>query len=82
MQKLSTETKLSGADVIQRAVAFFGPSGVGLKVTEQTDGGVSFEGGGGGVAIEIFPGDKGKTNVEISSREWEFQSQQFLEKIR
>ena len=82
MLKLSTETKLAGAEVIKRAVAYFGPSGLGLKVTEQLDESVMFEGGGGGVAVETGPGEKGKTAVDLSSREWDFQIQQFLEKIR
>ncbi len=82
MLRLSTETKLASAEVIRQAVDFFGPSGLGLKVTEQNDETVSFEGGGGGIAVEAAAGEKGKTNVDIASREWDFQAQQFIEKIR
>jgi hypothetical protein len=82
MLKLSTETKLAAAEVIKRAVAFFGASGLGLETTEQTDGSVSFQGGGGGVIVEIGAGKKGKMAVDLTSREWDFQTKQFLEKIR
>jgi hypothetical protein len=81
MLKLSTETKLAGAEVIKRAVAYFGPSGLGLEVTGQNDASVTFEGGGGGVAVELQPGEGGKQTVDVSSREWDFQVREFIGKI-
>jgi hypothetical protein len=82
MLKLSRETKLDGKEVIQRAVAFFGASGLGLETAEQNDTSVTFEGGGGGVIVEVAPGEKGKLTVDLTSREWDFQIKQFLDKIK
>jgi hypothetical protein len=81
MLKLSTETKRAAADVLAQAVAYFGPNGLGLETTEQDAGSVTFQGGGGGVIVEVKPGEQGKATVDLTSREWDFQIRQFLEKI-
>ncbi len=77
MLKLSTESKLSPEEIIQRAIKFFGPEGYGLEVTDQSETGVSFTGGGGGVAVTAYIEGK-KTTVDITSREWDYQTRQFL----
>ena len=82
MEKISTETKLAGDELVKKAIAFFGEDGFGLEIENQDANSITFKGGGGGVVIEYFPGEKGKTNVDLTSREWDFQVSQFLEKIR
>ena len=81
MEKISTESKLTGDEVIEKAVAFFGEGGFGLDIESRDAGSVTFKGGGGGVVVETAPGEKGKTNVDLTSHEWDFQVKQFLEKI-
>jgi len=80
MIRLEVTTKLSPEKTIEEAVAFFGPDGYGLEVKENYKNHAYFEGGGGSVAITVKPVDN-KTSVDIVSREWDFQVQQFLEKI-
>lgn len=81
MLRLSTTSKLSPEEVIKRAVKFFGPAGYGLEVREETGNAVALEGGGGGVEVTAFAEGK-KTNVELSSREWDYQAKEFLRKVR
>jgi hypothetical protein len=81
MLKLSTKSKLSPADVIKRAVKYFGPEGYGLKVEEQEKCCVYFEGGGGGVRVSASEQKKGST-VDLESVEWDYQVKEFLQKVR
>jgi hypothetical protein len=77
---MSAKTKLSPEEVIERAVAFFGPGGYGLGVKDESAGYVCFEGGGGGV--EVIASAEGKrASVELVSREWDYQVKEFLGKI-
>jgi len=80
MLKLSRKSKYSGEEVIKRAVKFFGPEGYGLKVTEKDDCCATFEGGGGGVYVTTSAEKKG-TTVDVESREWDFQAEEFLKKV-
>ena len=80
MLLISKESKLSPAKALEEAVKFFGPGGAGLTLTEQTESGVNFEGGGGFVAVRVCAKGKG-SEVEVETREWEYQVKQFLGKI-
>ena len=80
MLRLEVMTKLSPEKAIERAVAFFGPEGYGLEVKENYKNHAYFEGGGGGVTISTSIKDE-KTAVEVVSKEWDFQVQEFTEKI-
>ena len=82
MLKIGTDTKLKPVDVIDEARKFFGPDGkYGLNITEQTDTSICFEGGGGGIEVVAYAGDKG-TTVDVTSREWDLQSREFMAKIK
>ncbi|MCI0580878.1 MAG: hypothetical protein L0332_04310 [Chloroflexi bacterium] len=80
MLHIAKETHHTLEEVIQAAIAFFGPGGVGLAIKEQTAGSVWFEGGGGHVIVQAQPKDA-VTEVDIETREWEYPVRQFLEKI-
>jgi len=80
MLNLEIKTKLSPEEAVEKAVAFFGPDGYGLEVKENYKNHAYFEGGGGSVAISTSVKDE-KTAVDIESREWDFQVQEFAEKI-
>lgn len=81
MLNLEVKTKLRPDEVIKRALAFFGPSGYGLEIKEQSESCAYFEGGGGGVDITTCTEEKG-TSVELVSREWDYQVNEFARKIR
>jgi hypothetical protein len=79
---MGKESKLGTAEVIGKAVAFFGPSGAGIKVTEQDDCCARFEGGGGYVFVQATERDYGDgSKVTIEGREWEYQIKQFVREI-
>ena len=80
MLKLSKKSKHSAEEVIKRAEKFFGTGGYGLKVTEKDDCCITFEGGGGGVYVTTAAEKKG-TTVDVESREWDFQTEEFMGKI-
>jgi len=58
MLKIATKTKLSPEEVIKRAVEFFGPSGHGLEVKNQSPGCAYFEGGEGELTLSPVPRKK------------------------
>jgi hypothetical protein len=49
-------------------------------VTEQNPCCFSFAGGGGYVSVTVSAGEK-KTTVELETREWDYQVQQFMREI-
>lgn len=82
MIRMGKESKLVPAKVIEKAVEFFGPSGVGMSVLEQSDCFARFEGAGGYVFAQAADiGDGDGSNVEIEGREWEYQIRQFMGEI-
>ena len=82
MISLGKESKLAPSVVIERAVAFFGPGGWGLEVTERGECCARFEGGGGHVSVQATAREKGKgSEVEVESREWEHAAKAFLGKL-
>jgi hypothetical protein len=81
MLNLNVRTKRKPGEVVKKALEFFGPDGYGLKVTQQNDTCVYFEGGGGGVSVATCTDDKG-TSVDLETREWEHQVREFASKIK
>jgi len=77
--RYSVKTKLKPEEVIERAVKFFGKGGVGLEVTSQDVSAICFEGGGGHVTIIVCPGEL--TDVDLETREWDYQVKRFMENI-
>jgi hypothetical protein len=82
MLKLAKKSKLSPEETIKRAVAFFGPGGLGMKITEQTPTCAYFRGiGESYVNVTTCVEEKG-TSVEVESREWDKEAKEFMAKIR
>jgi hypothetical protein len=81
MLRIATVTKLKPEEAIQKAIKYFGPDGHKLKVSNQTDTSAFFEGGGGSVAVTAYI-EKCETNVDLISREWDFQVKEFIQLIR
>ena len=80
MIRLGKESDRRPADVIQAAISFFGPGGVGLAVKEETTRTVWFEGGGGHVLVQAQRRDE-VTEIDVEAREWEHQARQFLDRL-
>lgn len=73
-------SKLAPDKVLEKAIRFFGPQGNGLTITAQGEGCATFEGGGGYVAISLC-GDPQGTRVDLETREWDYDVQNFMSKI-
>jgi len=80
MLRITTKTKLTSAQIIQKAIDFWGSKGYGLKIVEQTETTIKFEGGGGLVDISVGVVND-KTEVDLFSREWEYQTKEFIRAI-
>jgi hypothetical protein len=80
MIRIEKSTRLKPAEIIDKASAYFGKAGEGLEEKERAMCCVSFEGGGGYVAVTVADEDKHRV-VDVESREFEYQAKQFLNAI-
>jgi hypothetical protein len=78
--RIGANSKHSPQEVIERAKKFFG-EGYGLKLSESSEVGASFEGGGGGVIVSAIPEGTG-SSVDLESHEWDYQVKEFLGQIK
>jgi hypothetical protein len=69
-------TVLTPHEVLEHAMAHFGPRGLGLAITSQTPLGLVFQGGGGYVAVMVQA--RTETILELETREWDYAVQQFM----
>jgi hypothetical protein len=72
-------TPLTPREALEQALADFGPGGLGLQLTSQTNLSVVLQGGGGHIAVTAEPG--AKTTLEIETREWDYGVQQFMARV-
>ena len=79
MGRYSIETKMSAEDVIEAAVDYFGEGGLGLEASEEGACCATFEGGGGFVRLDVAEGEP--TEVELVTREWDYDVKAFMSKI-
>jgi hypothetical protein len=80
MARYGKESKQSPAQVMKKALEFFGPGGLGLEIKEEGEGCASFEGGGGHVFVQVCEKGRG-SEVDLETREWDYQVKQFMGKI-
>lgn len=80
MLRIGKKSKLSPAQIVEKAVAFLGPGGYGLEVKDQGKDCVTFEGGGGYVTLTISETEEG-TEVDLETREWDYPVKEFLGKV-
>ena len=80
MLRISKQTKLKPQKILEQAANYFGEGGLGLTEKEQNPCCIYFEGVGGYISINILDEDKYR-EVEVESREWDYQAKRFLEKI-
>ena len=77
MIHITKETTLPVDDVLERASNFFGSQGLGLEEKDRNSCCIAFDGGGGYVSITVAEA-AGKRDVDVESREWEYQVKEFL----
>ena len=80
MIRIAKQTRLSAGDIIERASKYFGKGGEELQETQRNPCCISFEGAGGYVSVSVVDEAKHR-NVDVESREFEYQARRFLEKI-
>ncbi len=78
--RYGTQTKMKAGDVLQETIAYFGPEGLGLHVTQRTLISIRLEGSGGFVEVTAHPGKP--TDVDIVLHEWEQHAAKFMTKIK
>jgi hypothetical protein len=81
MLNMECRTGLPGQKVIERLKKFFGSGGLGLDLTEEAEGCLTFSGGGGYVTATLCE-EKGKIRVDLETREWEYQVKEFASTLR
>lgn len=80
MINLEVKTKVSVEEARNRLKSFFGEGGLGMEITEDNESCVNFEGTGGFVHTNLCI-ENGKTRIDLKSREWEIQVEQFAKEI-
>ena len=78
MARYSVETKMDPEEVVEAAFDYFG-EGLGLEGEDAGPCCVYFEGGGGFVRITANETDP--TEVELETREWDYDVKAFMKKI-
>jgi hypothetical protein len=81
MARYSQPSRLEPIEVLRRAEDFFGAGGLGLKVVERNECCLSFQGGGGHVTVSAARCEPDHTEVDLETREWDYQVKGFMEKI-
>ena len=78
MARYAKKTTLQPDEVLRRAEAFFGAGGLGMKVTEQNECCLSFEGSGGHVTVSAAHCEPDRTDVDLETREWDYHVKRFM----
>jgi hypothetical protein len=78
MARYGKESKLAPEKVLSKAVEFFGKTGLTLK--QQDECVASFQGGGGHVIVTVNKKGNG-SDVDLETREWDYQVKEFMKKL-
>jgi hypothetical protein len=73
-------TSLTPREALEQALTDFGPGGLGLQLTSQTNFSLLLQGGGGHITVTAEPGDR--TTLDIETREWDYGVQQFMARLQ
>lgn len=80
MIRISKKSRMNPDEIIAKASRYFGKGGEGLDETERGPCCVSFSGAGGYVTVTVVE-ENVQREVDIESREFEYQAKRFLESI-
>jgi hypothetical protein len=82
-RRFTKQTELAAVRLLEEAMAYFGPEGLGLQVVKHSVRTVRFVGGGGQIRVELFTTEDGNaTRIEIRTGEWAYHVRKFLEEIQ
>ena len=81
MLRISRQTGLNPASVIEAAARFFGQDGQGLQEKERSPCCILFEGAGGYIFVSVVDDTKLR-KVDVETREFEYQAKEFLTSLR
>ncbi len=77
MLRIGKFTDEAPQKVLAKANAFFGPGGTGLNIIPREENVLEFTGGGGFVIVKAEP-KEGGTDIDIQTREWDYDVKKFL----
>lgn len=80
MLRIGKHTDRPAEDVLEQAIAFFGPGAVGLDLRDRAPDHVTFEGGGGFVTVEVAT-DAAQRDVTVVTQEWEHDAREFISRL-
>ena len=80
MIRISKKSRLTPAEIIAEASRYFGKGGEGLEETDRGSCCVSFSGAGGYVTVTVVE-ENNQREVDVESREFEYQARRFLESV-
>jgi hypothetical protein len=77
MLRIAKQSKLNTVEIITKASQYFGKGGEGLEETERGPCCISFSGGGGYATVTVCE-QTNQRDVDVETREFEYQAKQFL----
>jgi len=77
MLRISKQSRLNTEEILAKASGYFGEGGEGLDETERGACCISFSGAGGYVTVTVSELTN-QREVEVETREFEYQAKQFL----
>ena len=77
MLRISKQSRLNTDEILTKASGYFGKGGEGLDETERGGCCISFSGVGGYVTVTVSE-QANKREVDVETREFEYQAKQFL----
>lgn len=74
-------TEQAPQEILEKAAAFFGPQGVGLDIMPRSNRALEFNDNVGGfVLVQVAPQEQG-TEIDITTREWDYDVRRFLREV-
>ena len=77
MLRISKQSRLNTDEILGKASRYFGKGGEGMDETERGSCCISFSGAGGYVTVTVSE-QANKREVDVETREFEYQAKQFL----
>lgn len=77
MLRIAKQSRLNADEIITKASRYFGKGGEGLDETERGPCCISFSGAGGLVTVAVCE-QTDQREVEVETREFEYQAKKFL----
>lgn len=77
MIRIEKSVRTSPEKILDKAESEFGPDGLGLSISEKQETCIELSGSGGFVSVTACR-DNGKTQVEVTAREWDAQAKSFV----